>query len=367
MIERLTPSRALLFASLLTVVVACDLSVRTPTAAKGDSNPDVPGYLLEDEKNTIDVFGRVSPSVVFITNTGLRQDFWSRNVFEIPLGSGSGFVWDQDGHVVTNYHVIRGGRKFEVTLASGTVYEAEYVGGDPNKDLAVLRIDAPREDLQPVELGDSRDLIVGQKVIAIGNPFGLDHTLTTGVISALGREIQSVANTTISDVIQTDASINPGNSGGPLLDSRGKLIGVNTAIYGATGANVGIGFAVPVATVVRVVPQILEYGEVKRAGLGVVPLEDDFARHWGVQGVVLREVLPNSSADKAGLVAARRDRWGHVDLGDVIVQIDDHEIRDYDDLYQALDGRQPGEVVTVTVVRDERRREVKVELQDLSR
>lgn len=216
------------------------------------------GDLFEDEKRTIDLFKRSSPSAVHITTVGRPS---SRNPRQIPHGTGSGFIWDREGRVVTNYHVIRGAASAQVTLSDGSDWQARLVGGFPDKDLAVLVIDAPRDRLRPIPIGTSHDLQVWQKVFAIGNPFGLDRTLTTGIISALGREIESVTDQTIRDVIQTDAAINPGNSGGPLLDSAGRLIGVNTAIQSPSGASAGIGFAIPVDEVNRVVPQLIQQGK----------------------------------------------------------------------------------------------------------
>jgi S1-C subfamily serine protease len=212
------------------------------------------GELFEDEKRTIDIFKRSSPSAVHITTIGRPS---GRNPGRIPRGTGSGFVWDQEGHIVTNYHVIQGAAAAQVTLADGSDWKARLVGEVPDKDLAVLAIDAPPERLHPIPIGTSHDLLVGQKVFAIGNPFGLDQTLTTGTISALGREIESPSGQAISDVIQTDAAINPGNSGGLLLDSAGRLIGVNTAIQSPSGAFAGVGFAIPVDEVNRVVPQLI--------------------------------------------------------------------------------------------------------------
>ena len=212
------------------------------------------GSLTSDEKLTIDLFRASSPSVVYITTLTRRQNWFSMNVEEIPSGTGSGFVWDRRGHIITNFHVIENASRFEVTLADQTTWEADVVGKAPEKDLAVLRIEAPATSLEPLTVGESENLLVGQKVFAIGNPFGLDHTLTTGVISALGRAITSRDETRIEDVIQTDAAINPGNSGGPLIDSSGRLIGVNTLIYSPSGASAGIGFAIPVDTISWVVP-----------------------------------------------------------------------------------------------------------------
>jgi S1-C subfamily serine protease len=310
-----------------------------------------PGWLLEDERNTIGVFGENAESVVFIRNVKVQYNPWVRDNTEVQQGTGSGFVWDRDGHIVTNYHVVRGGERFIVTFADGTSYDAEPVGGDINKDLAVLKVEAPGGSLNPVERGDSDGLIVGQKVLAIGNPFGLDQTLTTGVISALGREIRSLANVPIVDVIQTDASINPGNSGGPLLDSRGRLIGVNTAIINRTGANVGIGFAVPVNTVERIVPQIIRTGRTQRAGLGIGIVSARSMAGLGVEGVGVREVVRGSPASRAGIEPLRQDLRGRV-YGDVIIALEGEPIRGYDDLYKLLDGLEPGDRVEIRVLRD---------------
>ncbi len=326
----------------------------------------LPSWLLEDEQNTIDVFSENAGSVVFIRNVKVQWNPWVRDNTEVQQGTGSGFVWDQDGHIVTNFHVVRGGEKFVVTFADGTSYDAQPVGGDISKDLAVLRVDAEPSSLNPVERGNSDELFVGQKVLAIGNPFGLDHTLTTGVISALGREIRSLADVPIVDVIQTDASINPGNSGGPLLDSRGRLIGVNTAIINRTGANVGIGFAVPVNMINRLVPQIIRTGRTRRAGLGIGILPDRTLARMGIAGVGVREVQRGTSAARAGIEPLRQDQRGRV-YGDIIIAIEGQAVSGYDDLYKALDRFEPGEEITVRVLRDrEEEFEFKLRLIDLN-
>ncbi len=343
------------------------LAGESPPAVRpqaGDEPPLSAG-LLEDERNTIDVFRRVSSAVVFITSKARRQDMFTLNILEIPVGSGSGFVWDRNGHIVTNFHVVASGSEFSVTLADGSVHDAERVGEEPNKDLAVLRIAAPTSALSPIQPGDSDHLLVGQKVLAIGNPFGLDQTLTTGVISALGREIKSIAGTNIHDVIQTDASINPGNSGGPLLDSAGRLIGVNTSIISQVGQSAGIGFAVPVNTVMQIVPQLIRYGGVKSAGLGVVVVPENRARAWGLRsGVAIMSVVEGSVADVAGIQPARRDRGGYLYL-DVIVGIDSDTIENYGDLVDALDRHEPGDRVKVKLVREGRELVVDVVLQEI--
>ncbi len=245
--------------------------------------------------------------MAFITTLGRVRSRYDFNVHRVPQGSGSGFVWDHQGHVVTNFHVIRGASEAVVTLADGSERPASLVGVAPDHDLAVLKIDVPSEALRPLAVGASKDLRVGQFVMAIGNPFGLDQTLTTGVVSALDREIESVSGRRIYGVVQTDAAINPGNSGGPLIDSSGRLIGVNTAIQSPSGASAGIGFAVPVDTVNRIVPQLIRYGEAKRPGIGVSLLGANMARRFGVEGVVIREVFQGGPAAAAGLMGLS---WG---------------------------------------------------------
>ena len=315
-----------------------------------------------DEKATIEVFRQFSRSVVHITSLGKHRNRFNLDVTEIPQGTGSGFVWDQDGHVVTNYHVIADADRATVTLNDGTAYPATIVGRAPDKDLAVLRIDAPRAKLLPLPIGKSSELLVGQKVLAIGNPFGLDQTLTTGVISGLGREIKSVTQRSIFDVIQTDASINPGNSGGPLLDSSGRLIGVNTAIYSPSGANAGIGFAVPVDTVNAIVPQLIRHGKLTRPGLGINILSDQIAQQQSIKGVVILGVTPGGAADRAGISGVRQTAQGWV-LGDVIVKLDNVEVTKSSDLFRALDAHKVGDEVELVLENQRQRRTVKVTLQ----
>jgi S1-C subfamily serine protease len=354
--------RAVAVAALVLALVTAASRVAGQERA---GEPLPPRGILEDERNSIEVFRRASPSVVFVRNVQLARDFFSLDVTEIPRGTGSGFVWDRQGHVVTNYHVLAGGNVFSVVLADGATYRARVVGLEPRKDLAVLRIDAPAAALVPLEIGASSRLVVGQKVLAIGNPFGLDRSLTTGVISALGREIPSQGRTVIEDVIQTDASINPGNSGGPLLDSAGRLIGVNTAIVSPTGSSAGIGFAVPVDTVKRVVPQLIRYGKVRRAGLGITVLPDHLAERWGLRGVIVRGVVPGGPAERAGLRSIRVDATGSVRSFDLIVGIDDHAIATFNDLSAVLDRHQPGDEVTVRYARDGRAARARVRLAEI--
>lgn len=320
------------------------------------------GQLTEDERNTIEVVKRTQNSVVFITNIQLVRDFFFSSEEAVPRGSGSGFVWDDKGHIVTNYHVIEDGDIFNVILPSQEQRRARLVGKEPNKDIAVLRIEGNLSGLFPVVVGSSRDLQVGQKVIAIGNPFGFDHTVTKGIVSALGRNMPGAGGVTIRDMIQTDASINPGNSGGPLLDSNGRLIGMNTMIISPSGSSSGIGFAVPVDTINKIVPEIIRYGKVLRPGLGVSLMSDPYARRIGVEGVVILELAGGSEADRAGLKGLSRDRYGRLFVRDVIVGIDATKVKSYDDLYGALDNHKIGDTVTLTVAREGKERKVRFTL-----
>jgi S1-C subfamily serine protease len=321
------------------------------------------GFRTEDEQNTIDVFERAAPSAVFVTQKQVALDWLSGRATEVPAGAGTGFVWDQEGHVVTNFHVVMGARSLTVTLQDQKSYPARVVGSEPRKDIAVLQIKAPRDTLRPIVLPKAGyRLEVGQKVIAIGNPFGLDHTLTTGVVSALGREMDGVGGVTIRDMVQTDAAINPGNSGGPLLDSAGRLIGMNTMIFSKTGASAGIGFAVPVESIRRVVPQLIQHGRVEQVGLGMkIDPQRRIERRFGIKGVVVLEIIPGSPAERAGLRGLSQTADG-VSLGDVIVGIDDAKIESYDDLYNMLDGKKAGEKVRVKLQRENKIIEQPMEL-----
>ena len=325
-----------------------------PITARGD--------LANDEKNTIAVFREASPSVVYITTIELQRNIFSLNVYEIPKGTGSGFIWDREGRIVTNFHVIADAGRIEVTLADHTTWKAALVGAAPDRDLAVLRISAPADKLRPIMVGASENLLVGQKVFAIGNPFGLDQTLTTGVVSALGREIKSVTNRTIHNVIQTDAAINPGNSGGPLLDSAGRLIGVNTMIYSPSGASSGIGFAVPAHEVNRVVPQIIRHGKMFRPGLGISVANQRLVQELGLDGVLILRVEPGSSADKAGLRGTQQVRGGLI-LGDIILGINKIGIKDYNHLRDEVEKYKVGDTVTLTLLRDNNQVNVDVVLE----
>jgi S1-C subfamily serine protease len=333
--------------------------------AEGKPRPVSPGpaELSPDERATMAVFERATKSVVFIANTAIQRDFWSLETMEVPQGSGSGFIWNKQGHIVTNFHVIYGANSIKVTLADRSEHQAKVVGVDPDHDLAVLQIQAPETVLEPLAVGLSHDLRVGQKVLAIGNPFGLDHTLTTGVVSALGRTIKSMSNRTIDGVVQTDAAINPGNSGGPLLDSSGRLIGVNTQIVSPSGAYAGIGFAVPVDTVNRIVPELIKHGKLIRPGFGVSFIPDAMAKRWGIKGLILGKVARGGAADAAGLRGARQTADGRIEIGDVILAVAGKPVATLDDLMDVMEAHKVGEQVSVEILRANKRQSVSVTLQ----
>ncbi|MBT6892571.1 MAG: trypsin-like serine protease [Gammaproteobacteria bacterium] len=352
-------------ASLVVIAVTVGIFVsatnkENPTASA--TAETTPAFLTNDEQNNISVFKSASPSVVFVTNTQLRRQRFSLNVMEIPRGSGTGFIWDESGLIVTNFHVVQGANKITIELQSNKSYQATVVGSAPEKDIALLKIDAPNEDLQPLPLGDSASLAVGRKVLAIGNPFALDTTLTVGVVSALNREIKSITNRTIKNVIQTDAAINPGNSGGPLLNSNGQLVGVNTAIYSPTGASAGIGFAIPVNAVKVIIPQLIEHGKLIRPVLGIEPLTDYWTRRLRVKGVAILSVREGLPAANAGMVGVREDRRGKIHLGDVIIAINGQNVINEDSLLNQLEQFSPGETVKITTLKDEKIHNYNVQL-----
>ncbi len=324
------------------------------------------GDLGADERSNIEVFERVSPSVTYITNKRLQRDYFSFNVMEIPQGTGSGFLWDSKGHIVTNFHVVYEGDEIEVRLQDGKSYDADIVGADPDHDLVVLQINATNLNIAPVMIGSSNDLRVGQKVLAIGNPFGLDSTLTTGVISALGRTIQSMTKRYIHDVVQTDAAINPGNSGGPLLDSFGRLIGVNTAIISPSGTYSGVGFAVPVDTVNRVVTKLINHGKVGRPGFGISLIPEHIMSRIGIEGVGILEVFNGSSAEEAGLREVKRLPNGRIEMGDIIIEVDGSKIRESSDLVRSLDRHEVGEEVDIIIIRENVKKSMRIVIQSVN-
>lgn len=351
-------------ALLLTAVATLLFTQSTPAAQMPTVTPR--GELAADERATIELFRNARESVVFISTRQRVTDFWSRNIYSVPRGSGSGLVWDDAGHILTNYHVIEGASEAQIQLADGREFSASLVGASPEHDLAVLRIGgagfrAPGR----VPIGTSEDLLVGQNVFAIGNPFGLDWTLTKGIVSALDRSLPNEGGPDIRNLIQTDAAINPGNSGGPLLDSAGRLIGINTAIYSPSGASAGIGFAVPIDTVMRVVPQLIADGRYTRPTLGIDSDEnvnDRLKRASGVEGVFVLRVEPGSAADRAGLTAAQRTRRGVVP-GDIITALNGERVTRVGELLARLDDFRIGQSVEVTLLRGREERTARLELE----
>jgi len=358
---------ALVAAVLAAAAAGAALLVPSLAQSRAEAGPRTVtprGALEPDELNNINVFKRVSPSVVHITTTAEQRDFFNRRLGEVPAGTGSGFIWDDTGHVVTNYHVIANASSAKITLADQSEFNAKLVGAFPDRDLAVLRIEAPVAKLPAIALGSSRDLQVGQKVYAIGNPFGLDFTLTTGIVSALNREIESVTRRTIRNAIQADAAINPGNSGGPLLDSAGRLIGVNTSIYSPSGASAGIGFAIPVDEVNRIVPRLIRDGRFVRPALGITAADPRLTPALRLPaGVALAAVGNGSPAARAGLKPFVRARDGRIENGDVITAVNDVAVASLDDMLNELEKRQPGDSVRLKVWRDGNSRTLSVVLR----
>lgn len=325
------------------------------------------GALGSEESATIAIFRKASPSVVYITTLDKVINLWTMNVKEVPRGTGSGFVWDEQGHIVTNYHVVAGAKGAQVRLSDQRGYAAELVGASPEHDLAVLRIKMPGQKPAPLPLGSSADLQVGQKVLAIGNPFGFDHTLTTGVISALNRSIDGEDGNAIHRLIQIDAAINPGNSGGPLLDSAGRLIGVNTAIYSPSGASAGIGFAVPADTVNRVVPELIAFGYYRRPVVGFNVIDRVSAvvlQQLGAKGVLILDVAPGSPAAQAGLRGSRMNRDGSVAVGDILQSIDGTAVNKSADIDRILSGKRIGDRITLGLLRDGKPAQVSLTLAE---
>jgi S1-C subfamily serine protease len=364
-------SLALLLGPLIVLLVALAFVAWWLWPVSGSGlNPNVKprpvverGPLDAEEQATIQLYKEAKASVVHVTRLG--RYYVRMNIEQIPEGTGSGFIWDEDGHIVTNYHVIHGADAAQVTLPEDhSTYDATLVGAFPDKDVAVLFIKAPKSKLKPIRIGRSNNLQVGQKAFAIGNPFGLDQTLTTGIVSALDREIESLNKRPIKGVIQTNAAINPGNSGGPLLDSDGLLIGMTTAIVSPSGASAGIGFAIPVDEINQVVTEIIKHGKVTRPRIGVEIATDQTARQLGIEsGVVIRDVVKESPADKAGIQAPTRDAEGiHVD---VIVAVDDQAVKNSKDLFSVMEKYKVGDSVKVTLERDGERRDVQITLEAL--
>jgi serine protease Do/serine protease DegQ len=331
-----------------------------PATAAAQRSPDGSSGLDAEERHTIELFKEASRSVAFITTQVERVDYWSRNVFEVPAGSGSGFLWDDKGHVVTNFHVVQNSDSQKVALGAAT-FEAETVGTARDQDLAVLRIKAPGQKLVPIKLGTSSGLSVGQKVYAIGNPFGFDYSLTQGIVSALGRTIQSPSSATIFDVIQTDAAINMGNSGGALIDAKGRLVGINSAILSPSSGNIGIGFTIPVNLAASIMRSLIETGKVSRGYLGIVPssatdeLNEQLGVAKGTRGVVIAEVIPDSPAEKAGLLRT-----------DFVLSINDRVISSPEELRLTVAQMLPGSMVKIKIMRDGKEKSIDLPLGQLT-
>jgi len=313
--------------------------------------------LLPNERNTIDIFQKISPKVVYVHRMTKVINRAHQSMHVVPAGTGSGIVWDNKGHIVTNYHVVHDADALAVTIGDTTV-PVKVIGAEPRKDLAVLLIESPNilkllQSYTPFDIAPMHELLVGQTAIAIGNPFGFDHSLSVGVISSLGRQVPGIGGVTIHNMIQTDAAINPGNSGGPLLDSSGRLIGLNTVIFSQSGTSAGVGFAVPADDIMRTVTQIIKHGRVRLAGIGIQPVEPTLAKRLGIeQGILIADVLPNTPAAQAKLRSTYRDGWGRIHLGDVIVAVNGHPVANYDELYNILCDVKIGTDITLTVYRD---------------
>ncbi len=324
------------------------------------------GELSALEKSNIEIFENAKDSVVYISTLQTMVDPWSLSVFDVPRGTGSGFVWDKFGHIVTNFHVIKGASSARVRLSNGLDYPAALIGVDPSHDLAVLKIDPVLNVMKPVMIGDSKDLKVGQIVYAIGNPFGLDWTMTMGIISALDRVIDEEGGAKIKHAIQTDAAINPGNSGGPLLDSAGRVIGVNTAIYSPSGASAGIGFAIPIDLVNRVVSTLIAYGKYVKPSLGIESddrVNEILRKRYGIEGVAVLSVKIGSSAYKAGLIPAKFYPDGSFEFGDIILKIDSKRVRSLSELEDILQNYSIGDRVVLEILRGDRKIEIPLILE----
>lgn len=326
--------------------------------------------LLPNERNTIEIFQKSAPKVVYVHRLATVRNHAYQKM-NIPDGAGSGIVWDDKGHIVTNFHVIKGADNLAITLGNMTV-PAKVIGTEPRKDIAVLEIKSSQalaqlKSYKPIEIVHIADLIVGQKAIAIGNPFGLDHSLSTGVISALGRPVPGIGGVTIRNMIQTDTPINPGNSGGPLLNSAGQLIGMNTMIYSRSGTSAGIGFAVPAEDIERVVSQIIKHGRVVLSGIGIQRVEPNLAHKLGIRkGILIADVLPKTPAAAANLRGTHRDPWGRIVLGDTIVAVNAHPVETYDALYNLLTDIKVGEQITVTIQRGNKQKDIKLKTIDIA-
>lgn len=326
---------------------------------------------LPDERNSIEIFQKSAPKVVFVHRIARVYNRSYDKIVDVKNGAGSGILWNNQGYIVTNFHVVKDTDKLAVTMGNITV-PVKILGVEPRKDIAVLKITSPQaleklKDFQPFELTRTNELLVGQKVLAIGNPFGLDHSLSTGVISALGRQVSGIGGVKIRDMIQTDAPVNPGNSGGPLLDSAGRLIGMNTMIVSGSGTSAGVGFAVSAEDLERIVQQIIKYGRVILAGIGIQRVEGNIAAQLGVNhGVLIADVLANTPAAKVGLHGTYRNHWGTIILGDIIVGMNGHPVKNYDELYNLFSNMKVGESISLTVIRQGKEMTFKMKTIDIA-
>jgi S1-C subfamily serine protease len=324
------------------------------------------GELSNIEKTNIELFRQASPSVVYITTLTEMVNVWTRDITRIPRGTGSGFIWDNHGHIITNYHVLQGASEIRIGLSDHRTFKAILVGASPDDDIAVLRMPIVPNMPSPLPIGSSHDLNVGQMMYAIGNPFGLDQTLTTGIVSALDRSLFNDNGSQIKGLIQTDAAINPGNSGGPLLDSAGRVVGINTAIYSPLGVYAGIGFAVPVDTVNRIVPQLISHGKYERPKLGITidsELNKRITEQYNIKGVAVIEVHKGSSAEAAGLKGVEMMDSAHLIPGDIILGIDSHEIDSINTLLNTLDNYTIGDSIKLRYLRGKREHTISIILK----
>jgi S1-C subfamily serine protease len=331
----------------------------------GVQGPDL-SRLLEDEKNSIQIYKKSVASVVNVTNIRTGQT-WLYGTVEVPAGAGSGFVWDNEGHIVTNFHVIEKGNNFTINfLNDSKAYKAKVIGVEPKKDIAVLKLIEKPKSLTPISTGKSADLMVGQKTIAIGNPFALDHSMSVGIVSAIDRKIDGIGGVKIHGMIQTDAAINPGNSGGPLLNSAGEMIGMNTLIFSNSGSSAGLGFSVPVDTIKSIVPQLILHGKVIRPGLGIGIAPDELKLRFGREkGIAISYTMENGPAEKAGLQGMRQDRFGNIYIGDIILSIDNTEVNTMDDVFHLMEKYKIGDSVQIKYQRKEKIGTVKVKLDSI--
>ncbi len=326
--------------------------------------------LMPNERNTIEVFQKISPRVVYVHRMTTVVNRHAE-IMDIPAGSGSGIIWDHLGHIVTNFHVVNGADKLSVTIGKLTV-PVKVIGVEPRKDIAVLAIKSPvvlndLKSYKSIDIAHNNELMVGQKAIAIGNPFGLDHTLTVGVISALGRQVPGIGGVKILNMIQTDASINPGNSGGPLLDSRGRLLGLNTVIFSQSGTSAGIGFAVPADDIDLIVQQIIKNGRVVLAGIGILSMDPNIAAGLGVRkGVLISKVLPNTPAANAGLIGTKYSRWRKDIPGDIIVELNGIPVENYGALYNLISNIKIGDKISLTILRNGKKIYFKMKTIDIA-